>query len=192
MTATLSTGAELGRTAPNFQLPEVTSGELVSLSDLSGGRALLVVFLCRHCPYVIQVKPELARFGADYLPKGVRIAGISANDAQQYPEDAPDRLAEFARDLPFPVLYDEPQDVAKAYRAVCTPDFFLFDGSLRLVYRGQLDDSRPGNAQPPTGRDLRAAVDAVLAGHAVSPDQRASTGCSIKWKAGNEPVYVRS
>jgi peroxiredoxin len=184
--------AELGRTAPDFQLPDVTTGELVSLRELGEGKALLVIFLCRHCPYVIQVKPELARFAADYLPRGVRIVGISSNDAQRYPDDAPEKLAEFAQGLPFPILYDEPQAVAKAYEAACTPDFFLFDEQHRLVYRGQLDDSRPGNTQPLTGRDLRAASDAVLAREPVSSDQRASTGCNIKWKPGNEPTYFRS
>jgi peroxiredoxin len=192
MRATASTRADLGRTAPSFQLPDVTSGELVSLRDLSDGKALLVVFLCRHCPYVIQVKPELARFAADYLMKGVRMVGISSNDAQRYPDDAPEKLAEFARELPFPVLYDESQDVARAFEAACTPDFFLFDARGCLVYRGQLDDSRPGNAQPLTGRDLRAAADAVLAGQTVFLDQRPSTGCTIKWKPGNEPAHLQS
>ena len=189
MAATPSTMVELGREAPDFHLPDVADGEMVSLSDFASNRVLLVMFICRHCPYVLHVKAELTRLGRDYAGKDVGIVGISSNDAQSYPDDAPDRLAEL--NLGFPLLYDESQAVAKAYRAACTPDFFLFDQKRRLVYRGQLDDSRPGNSQPLTGRDLRAAIDAVLAGEPVPSEQRASIGCNIKWKPGNAPDYFR-
>ena len=182
---------ELGRKAPDFHLPNVADGSLVSLSDFSSDRALLVMFICRHCPYVLHVKPELARLATDYKQESVGIIGISSNDAQHYPDDAPDKLAELSRDLGVPVLYDESQSVAKAYRAACTPDFFVFDGDRALVYRGQLDDSRPGNSRPLTGHDLRKALDAVLAGQPVDPQQRASIGCNIKWKPGNAPDYFR-
>jgi thiol-disulfide isomerase/thioredoxin len=147
------------------------------------------MFICKHCPYVIHVKPELIRLACEYANQSVGIVGISANDAKFYPDDAPEKLAEIARELEFPLLYDESQEVAKAYRAACTPDFFLFDENRRLVYRGQLDDSRPGNNMPLTGRDLGAAIDAVLSGKPVSQEQRASIGCNIKWKPGNEPDY---
>ena len=150
-----------------------------------------MIFLCRHCPFVKHVQGELARIGRDYSGKGLGIVGVSANDAKAYPDDAPDRLADMARQagFTFPVLYDETQEVAKAYRAACTPDFFLFDGEGRLVYRGQLDESRPRNGKPVTGRDLRAAVDAALAGRPVPQQQTPSIGCNIKWKPGNEPEY---
>jgi peroxiredoxin len=182
---------ELGREAPDFHLPNVADGKMVSLSDFASNRVLLVMFVCRHCPYVLHVKSELARLARDYAGTSVGIAGISSNDAHNYPADAPDKLAEFSRDLDFPVLYDESQSVAKAYRAACTPDFFLFDEKRRLVYRGQLDDSRPGNNRPSSGRDLRAAMDAVLSDKPVASEQRASIGCNIKWKPGNEPDYFR-
>jgi peroxiredoxin len=191
MAATPSTMVELGREAPDFHLPNVADGKMVSLSDFASNRALLVMFICRHCPYVLHVKSELACLARDYSGKSVGIAGISSNDAQNYPDDAPDKLAEFSRDLDFPVLYDESQSVAKAYRAACTPDFFLFDEKRRLVYRGQLDDSRPGNNRPLNGRDLRAAMDAVLSDKPVASEQQASIGCNIKWKPGNEPDYFR-
>jgi thiol-disulfide isomerase/thioredoxin len=147
------------------------------------------MFVCKHCPYVIHVKPELIRLAREYANQSVGVVGISANDAKYYPDDSPENLAKMARELGFPLLYDESQEVAKAYRAACTPDFFLFDDNRRLVYRGQLDDSRPGNNKPLTGRDLRAAIDAVLSGKPVSQEQRASIGCNIKWKPGNEPDY---
>jgi peroxiredoxin len=182
---------ELGREAPDFHLPNVADGKMVSLSDFASNRALLVMFICRHCPYVLHVKSELARLARDYSGKSVGIAGISSNDAQNYPDDAPDKLAEFSRDLDFRVLYDESQSVAKAYRAACTPDFFLFDEKRRLVYRGQLDDSRPGNNRPLNGHDLRSAMDAVLSDKPVASEQRPSIGCNIKWKPGNEPDYFR-
>lgn len=180
----------LGTVAPDFALPD-TRGKIVSLADFRGAPALLVFFICNHCPYVKHVRAELARLGRHYQPRGVAVVGISANDAQNYPEDSPARMAEEAREAgyTFPYLFDETQQVAKAYRAACTPDFFLFDGQQRLVYRGQLDGSRPGNGLPVTGQDLRAALDAVLAGRAVAKDQQPSLGCNIKWKPGNEPEY---
>jgi peroxiredoxin len=191
MVATPSMMVELGRKAPDFHLPNVADGRMVNLSDFASNQALLVMFICRHCPYVLHVKPELTRLAADYEDKNVGIVGISSNDAQHYPDDAPDKLTELSRDLGIPVLYDESQSVAKAYRAACTPDFFVFDENRMLVYRGQLDDSRPGNGRPLNGRDLRAALDAVLAGQAVNSNQRASIGCNIKWKPGNAPDYFR-
>jgi len=189
MAATPSTMTELGRKAPQFALPNVLTGKTVTLGDFEGRTALLVMFICKHCPYVLHVKPALIKLATDYSDQPLGIVSICSNDAKRYPDDAPERIAEMARELPFPLLYDETQEVAKAYRAACTPDFFLFDSQHRLVYRGQLDDSRPGNNRPLTGRDLRAAIDAVLAGKPVKPDQRASVGCNIKWKPGNEPNY---
>jgi thiol-disulfide isomerase/thioredoxin len=191
MAATPSTMTELGRKAPEFHLANVADGKMLSLSDFGFKKALLVMFICRHCPYVVHVKPELIRLAKDYQGKSVGIVGISSNDARRYPDDAPDKLAELSRELDVPVLYDESQSVAKAYRAACTPDFFLFDQDRKVVYRGQLDDSRPGNNRPLTGRDLRAAMDAVLSDQPVNPQQWASIGCSIKWKPGNEPDYFR-
>jgi peroxiredoxin len=174
----------LGSAAPDFALPDVTSGRIVALEDADGTRALLVMFICRHCPYVKHVRDGLARLGEDYARADVAIVGISANDPAEYPEDAPESLAEDARaaGYRFPVLFDETQAVARAYGAACTPDFFLYDADRLLVYRGQLDDSRPGNGVPVTGTDLRAAMDAVLAGNPVAEDQRPSVGCSIKWR----------
>ena len=181
----------LGAKAPDFWLPDVVSDKTVSLATFAGGKALLVMFICRHCPYVQHVKEELARLGKDYGPTGVGIVAISANDAAKYPDDAPEQLRAMAKELgfSFPLCYDETQQVAKAYTAACTPDFFLFGQDRKLVYRGQLDESRPGNNQPVTGKDLRAAIEAVLAGRPVSPAQQASLGCNIKWKPGNEPDY---
>lgn len=192
MVLTPSTMLELGMQAPPFDLPDVY-GNRVRLDDFQGKKALLVMFISRHCPYVQHVKQELARIGRDYADKGVGIVAISSNDIRGYPEDAPEKLREMAAELAFnfPVCFDETQEVAKAYRAACTPDFFVFDENRRLVYRGQLDDSRPGNGIPVTGKDLRAALDAVLQGRPVPPDQRPSIGCNIKWKPGNEPEYFR-
>jgi peroxiredoxin len=186
-----STMLELGTKAPGFELPDVVTGERVSLSDFEGKRAMLVMFICRHCPYVRHVRGELARLGRDFADSDLAIVAISSNDPIEYPEDAPESLAEEAREAgyAFPYLFDETQEVAKAYAAACTPDFFLFDADRALVYRGQLDDSRPRNGLPITGKDLRAAIEAVLSGEPVSDDQRASIGCSIKWRAGNEPAY---
>jgi peroxiredoxin len=182
---------ELGAPAPDFSLRDVVSGQTISLSTFTGTTALLVMFICRHCPYVQHVQRELARLGRDYASKSVGIVAISANDVANYPDDAPDQLTAMARELgfAFPFCYDETQEVAKAYTAACTPDFFLFEAQRRLVYRGQLDDSRPDSGTPLTGRDLRAAIDAVLAGQPVSPDQQPSVGCNIKWKQGNAPSY---
>jgi peroxiredoxin len=187
-----STMLALGTKAPEFELPDVTDGRIVSLSDFEAKRALLVMFICRHCPYVKHVREELARLGRDFADSELAIVAISSNDAEEYPEDRPESLAEEAREAgyAFPYLFDESQEVAKAYTAACTPDFFLFDADRALVYRGQLDDSRPSNGLPVTGKDLRAAINAVLSGRPVSEDQRASIGCSIKWHAGNEPAYA--
>ena len=175
----------LGTPAPPFSLPDVVSDNLYSLNSFAGKAALLVMFICRHCPYVEHVEQELAKLGKDYAGRGLGIIGISSNDPVGYPDDAPPRLKEMAERLGFtyPFCFDESQDVAKAYRAACTPDFYLFDQDRRLVYRGQLDDSRPGSNKPVTGRDLRAAIDATLAGKPVDSNQKASIGCSIKWKA---------
>ena len=174
----------LGTPAPPFSLPDVVSGTLYSLNSFAGKAALLVMFICRHCPYVEHVEQELAKLGKDYANTGLGIIGISSNDPVGYPDDAPPRLKEMAERLGFnfPFCFDESQDVAKAYRAACTPDFYLFDQDRQLVYRGQLDDSRPGSNKPVTGRDLRAAIDATLAGKPVDSNQTASIGCSIKWK----------
>jgi peroxiredoxin len=179
----------LGTEAPDFALTDVVSGDTVKLADAGDADALLVMFICRHCPYVRHVREGIAAVGRDYEASGLAIVAISANDPGEYPEDAPESLAEEAREAgyTFPYLFDETQEVAKAYHAACTPDFFLFDGGRRLVYRGQLDDSRPGNGIPVTGSDLRVAIDAALAGRAAPVDQRPSVGCSIKWRPGNEP-----
>jgi peroxiredoxin len=191
MVKTLSTMLELGSPAQDFSLPDVVSGEQLSFVSLAGKAPLLVMFICRHCPFVKHIQDELARLGRDYRNKGVVIVAISSNDADSFPEDSPESLKEMAAQLgfTFPFLYDETQEVARAYEAACTPDFYLFDESHLLVYRGQLDDSRPGNGVPVTGRDLRAAIDAVLSGRPVSEDQKPSIGCNIKWKPGSEPAY---
>ena len=175
----------LGTPAPPFSLPDVVRGNFYSLNSFAGKSALLVMFICRHCPYVEHVEQELAKLGKDYAGTGLGIIGISSNDPVSYPDDAPPRLKEMAERLgfTFPFCFDGSQDVAKAYRAACTPDFYLFDRDRRLVYRGQFDDSRPGSNKPVTGRDLRAAIDATLAGKPVDSNQKASIGCSIKWKA---------
>ncbi|GJL48903.1 MAG: thioredoxin family protein [Nitrospirales bacterium] len=192
MALTTSTMLPLGTTMPFFSLPDVVSGSMISpeMFDLSQG--VLVMFICKHCPYVVHVKDELARLGKDYHQSGLGIVAISSNDASSYPDDAPDSLKAMAEQLGlvFPFCYDESQETAKAFTAACTPDFFLFDNKQQLVYRGQLDDSRPGNGKPVTGKDLRAAVDRVLAGNEVSQTQRSSAGCNIKWKLGNEPDYA--
>jgi peroxiredoxin len=191
MVLTPSTMLALGTSAPDFALPDVVSGQTISLATFQEKSALLVMFICRHCPYVKHVQAELAQIGRDYARSSLGIVAISANDAQNYPADAPERLAEMVQELgfDFPLCYDESQAVALAYTAACTPDFFLFDRGRSLVYRGQLDDSRPSNDQPLTGQDLRRAIDAVLAGQPVSPEQKPSIGCNIKWKPGLEPRY---
>ncbi len=190
MALTPSTMLPLGTTAPDFQLPD-TNGKIVSPADFKDKAALLLIFMCNHCPYVVHIRDGLAKCARDYAPRGVGIVGINANDVKNYPADSPAKMKDEvkAAGYIFPYLYDETQAVAKAYRAACTPDIFLFDKNRKLVYRGQFDDSRPGNGLPVTGRDLRAALDAVLAGKPVSENQKASIGCNIKWKAGNEPDY---
>jgi len=174
----------IGTPAPDFHLPDVVSGETVGLDRFRGKKALLVMFICRHCPYVKHVQRELAQLGEDYFGKPLGIVAISSNDAAAYPDDAPAGLREMASQLGFrfPFCYDETQEVARAYGAVCTPDFFLFDARGCLAYRGQLDDSRPGNGIPVTGRDLRAAIDALLGGQPVEAVQKPSIGCNIKWR----------
>ena len=180
----------LGTTAPDFKLPD-TNGKTVSLADFKDKSVLLVLFICNHCPYVKHIRAGLAQLGRDYQSKQVGIVAINSNDVANYPEDSPARMKEEVKSAgySFPYLYDESQAVAKAYRAACTPDIYLFDKNRKLVYRGQFDDSRPGNGIPVTGKDLRVALDAVLAGKPVSPNQKASMGCNIKWKPGNEPDY---
>lgn len=182
----------LGTNAPQFALRDVVSGQVYQVESFAGKAALLVMFLCRHCPYVLHVQDEIAKLGRDYAESGLGIVGISSNDPGHYPDDAPERLKEMAQRLAFrfPFCFDETQEVAKAYKAACTPDFYLFNGERRLVYRGQLDDSRPGSSKPVTGRDLRAAIDAVLSGKPIESNQKASIGCSIKWKPGNAPAYA--
>ena len=190
MALTPSTMLPLGTAAPDFKLPD-TNGKTVSLADFEDKPALLVLFICNHCPYVKHIRAGLAQLARDYLPRGVAIVGINSNDVANYPDDSPARMKAEVKSAGylFPYLYDETQAVAKAYRAACTPDIYLFDKDRKLVYRGQMDDSRPGNGIPVTGKDLRAALDATLAGKPVSPHQKASMGCNIKWKAGNEPDY---
>ncbi|MCB9282543.1 MAG: thioredoxin family protein [Lewinellaceae bacterium] len=184
MAFTESTMLDLGTKAPDFSLPDTVSGRTVSLKDVKTDKGLVVIFLCNHCPYVIHVNPEIVRLSKEYLAKGIGFVGISSNDAEKYPEDAPEKMKEVAQKLgyPFPYLYDESQEVARVYDAACTPDFYVFDKDLVLVYRGRLDDSRPKNDNPLTGKDLRAALDAVLAGQPVSEVQYPSGGCNIKWK----------
>jgi peroxiredoxin len=191
MALTPSTMLPLGTKAPDFQLPDVVSGETISMASFAGKQALLVMFICRHCPFVKHVQAELAKLGQDYADKNVGIVAISSNNVTTHPEDSPDLLKQMAIALGFnfPYCYDETQAVAKAYKAACTPDFFLFDGNFELVYRGQLDDSRPSNDKPVTGKDLRQAIDAVLAGQPVNSTQTPSIGCNIKWQPGNEPNY---
>jgi peroxiredoxin len=184
MAATESVMLSLGTHAPDFALPDTVSGETIRLATFAGKRALLVMFICPHCPYVQHVQQELAKMGSDYADRPLGILAISSNDAGQFPEDGPDGLRRQAREqgFVFPYCYDESQDVARAYQAACTPDFFLFDKSRLLVYRGQLDGSRPKNDIAITGADLRAAIDAVLNSEPVDPNQRPSIGCNIKWK----------
>jgi len=191
MALTKSTMLSLGTLLPTFELPDVVSGNKVSSVELSGKPGTLVMFICRHCPFVVHVQDELARLGKDYAEKDLGIVAISSNDAGNYPDDRPEQLKAMARELgfTFPYCYDEGQEVAKAFMAACTPDFFLFDGYQQLAYRGQLDESRPGNGKPVTGKNLREAIDAVLAGQSVSQEQRPSAGCNIKWRAGNSPSY---
>ena len=191
MVAVNSTMLPLGTKAPEFRLPD-PGGKTVSLADFKGAPALVVIFMCNHCPYVKHIRSGLAQLARDYQPRGVAVVGISSNDVANYPADSPAKMAEEARAAGyiFPYLYDESQAVAKTYRAACTPDLYVFDKDQRLVYRGQFDDSRPGNGLPVTGKDLRTALDGVLSGKPVAAQQRASIGCNIKWKPGNEPDYA--
>ena len=190
MVRTPSTMLPLGTAAPDFELVNV-DGQSVQLADFRGAPALLVMFVCNHCPYVKHVADELARLGNAYQAQGVGVVAISSNDVATHPADSPEQMVAEAeeRGYAFPYLYDETQEVAQAYRAACTPDFFLFDQDQRLVYRGQLDSSRPDSGIPVTGEDLRAAIDAVLAGESVTQDQKPSLGCNIKWQEGREPEY---
>ena len=190
MVKTASTMLELGTEAPGFALPDI-NGNSVSLDDFAGKPGLLVIFMCNHCPFVKHVASELSRLAKDYSDKGVAVVGISSNDIANYPDDAPEKMKQEAADqgYDFPYLYDESQAVAKAYRAACTPDFYLFDADRKLVYRGQLDDSRPKDGSVPDGRDLRAAIDAMLGQQPIPEPQRPSIGCNIKWKSGMEPEY---
>lgn len=185
MAPTPSTMAPLGAPAPDFTLPDAVSGRTLSLADLRSDKATVIMFICNHCPFVKHVQHELAQLARDYAPKGVSFIAINANDIEAYPEDAPDKMKAVAEaaGYTFPYLFDETQEVARAYHAACTPDIFIYDGDLKLAYRGQLDDSRPGNGIPVTGRDVRRALDALLAGQPVDPNQRPSIGCNIKWKS---------
>lgn len=191
MALTPSSMLALGTSAPAFNLANPVDGDSVSLADFAGKPALLVMFICNHCPYVQHVQKELGRLAADYMPRGLAVVAINSNSQETHPQDGPKNMKALAtaEGWKFPFLFDDSQTVAKAYRAACTPDFFLFDSDQRLVYRGQLDDSRPGNLIPVTGKDLRSAVDAVLAKEPVSQDQKPSVGCNIKWKSGSEPDY---
>ncbi|GAB5405037.1 MAG: thioredoxin family protein [Aureliella sp.] len=190
MVRTASTMLPLGTQAPDFTLPDF-DGKSVSLNDCRGEKGLLVIFMCNHCPYVKHVAPELARLAKDYAAKGVATVGISSNDVDAYPDDSPEKMKLEAQEqgYTFPYLYDATQQVAAAYHAACTPDFYLFDADLKLAYRGQLDGTRPKQDQQPDGTDLRAAIDALLSGSAIPEPQKPSIGCNIKWKAGAEPEY---
>ncbi len=197
MASVTSTMLELGTPAPDFSLPNMNpdvGGEVVSLADVQGHKALLVVFMCNHCPYVVHIRDVLTALVKEYQSKGLAMVGISANDVTTHPQDGPEKMraAALEHGFTFPYLFDKDQAVAKAYMAACTPDFFLFDGDNKLVYRGQFDAARPGNNQPVTGADLRVALDAVLAGDPVPAEQHASMGCNIKWRAGNEPDYFNA
>lgn len=182
---------ELGTQAPDFDLPDVVSDKKVSLQDFESSRALLVIFMCNHCPYVKQIKEGLVELANDYETDDLGVVAISPNDVEKYPDDSPEKMAEEAEQFgyPFPYLFDETQEVAKAYKAACTPDLFLFDDERKLVYRGQFDDSRPGNDKPVTGNDLREAIDLLLEKGEMLENQTPSMGCNIKWKPGNEPAY---
>ena len=191
MVAVPSTMLPLGTTVPEFSLTDAVSGKTCCPGDLAHADALLVMFICNHCPFVKHVQDELGEVAREYQPRGVAVIAINSNDLEKYPQDGPDHMKALAerQAWEFPFLLDETQEVAKAFKAACTPDFYVFDADRRLVYRGQLDDSRPGNDVPVSGGDLRAALDAVLAGDPVAIDQTGSIGCNIKWKPGNEPEY---
>jgi peroxiredoxin len=187
MARTPSNMLPLGTPAPDFRLPDTVSGRQVSLEELKGGKGTVIMFLCNHCPFVKHVNSELVRLAGDYLARGIRFVGISSNDVENYPEDHPDLMKKTAirEGYPFPYLYDETQETARKYDAACTPDFYLFDGELSLFYRGQLDDSRPGNGIPVTGKDLENALQCLLAGRPAPDPQKPSLGCNIKWKEGS-------
>lgn len=191
MSVTPSTMMELGTKAPDFELPD-TKGKMVSLQDFEEAELLVIVFMCNHCPFVKHVRQEIINVANDYKPDGVEFVAINSNDVENHPEDSPERMALEAEkyDYPFPYLYDESQEVAKKYRAACTPDFFVFDEDRELVYRGQLDDSRPGNDESIDGSDLRTALDDLLEDKEISIEQKPSMGCNIKWKPGNAPEYA--
>jgi peroxiredoxin len=184
MSETPSTMIPLGTKAPDFTLPDAVTGTMVRLQDIKSNKATVVMIICNHCPYVKHVRHEFPRLAEDYQPKGVTFVAISPNDIKAYPEDSPENMKKMAKQvgIKFPYLFDESQEVARAYYAACTPDFYVFDKDMKLVYRGQMDGARPGNGVPVTGKDLRAALDNILAGKPVSQDQRPSLGCSIKWK----------
>ena len=190
MVLTPSTMLPLGTKAPDFSLPNV-DGRTLSLDDFKGAKAYLIVFMCNHCPYVIHIAPELARLARDYQKKGVAVVGINSNDIASHPDDSPEKMAREveSRGYTFPYLFDATQTVAHAFHAACTPDIYVFDKDRKLAYRGQLDSSRPDSGVPLTGKDLRAALDAVLAGKPAAEDQKPSIGCNIKWQPGNEPDY---
>jgi peroxiredoxin len=192
MVVTASKMLSLGTSAPVFNLPD-TKGNMVSLADFKEAPALLVIFMCNHCPFVKHILSEMIELIEEYQARGVAVVGINSNDVASFPEDSPEMMAEVAEKagFTFTYLYDESQEIAKAYCAACTPDFFLFDKNRKLVYRGQMDDSRPGNAIPVTGTDLRVALNDVLEGKEVSKEQKPSIGCNIKWKQGNEPEYAK-
>lgn len=192
MSATLSTMLEIGTKAPSFELPD-TDGSKVSLNDLQFDKGVLVMFICNHCPYVKHLNEGLVEFVNDYKQKGIECIAISSNDVENYPQDSPELMKELSEkhNFPFPYLYDETQEVAKAYKAACTPDFFLFDKDLKLFYRGQFDDSRPGNGKPVSGNDMRAAANSLIEGEENFEPQIPSMGCNIKWKSGNEPEYFK-
>jgi peroxiredoxin len=192
MAVTASKMLTLGTSAPNFSLPD-TEGNIVSPADFEGAPGLLVIFMCNHCPFVKHILRGLVKLVKEYQSNGVAVVGINSNDVTNFPEDSPEMMAKLVKEVgfTFPYLYDETQEVAKAYQAACTPDFFLFDKERKLVYRGQMDDSRPGNKIPVTGADLRVAMDALLAGREVNPEQKPSMGCNIKWKKGNQPDYAK-
>lgn len=191
MSATSSTMLPLGSKIPDFRVLDVVTQKHLTPNDFSSHRLLLVMFICRHCPYVKHVQDQLVQLGVDYIPRGVGIIAISSNDAEHYPDDSPASLREMTQHLKFnfPLGYDETQEAAKSFRAACTPEFYLFDDARRLIYRGQLDGSRPKNAIPVTGSDLRAALDPALSGNLINNDQKPGIGCNIKWKSGNEPDY---
>lgn len=191
MAATPSTMVDIGTPMPKFSLTDTVGGSTIDNTYFDDGRAALVMFICNHCPFVIHVRDELVNVAREYAVKGVKTVAISANDPTTHSDDSPEKMAELARELgfPFPYLFDESQEVARSFRAACTPDLFVYDSNRRLYYRGQLDDSRPGNDKPVDGRDLRAALESLLAGAPPPREQRASMGCNIKWKPGNEPDY---